>query len=109
MAIPLFLTNHLGIVDMTGIKKQLPPVAMRSPQIKYTCHNELICEYNKNPVPASIPLSVARIRGPYLSLNLPVRMPRGPATSEFMERAADRAPLSQLNSIVIGLKNMPKV
>ena len=79
------------------------------PQIKYTCHNELICDINKNALPASRPLTVTKSRGPYLSLNLPARIPRPPPTSIVMDCASDRAPLSQPNSMDTGLKNTPGV
>jgi len=55
MAIPFFLANHLGIVDITGAKQQLAPIPIKNPQIKYTSHNELIRDNNKNPIAVNRP------------------------------------------------------
>ncbi|GAI25851.1 unnamed protein product [marine sediment metagenome] len=107
MAIPLFLANHLGIVEVIGIKQQLIPIPIKSPQTKYTCHNELICDIKKKPIPVNSPLSVTKIRGPYLSLSLPLRIEKSPDISINIEKAPDSAPLSQPNSIVRGTKNTP--
>lgn len=109
MAIPLFSSNHRGIVDIIGMRQQATPPPIKRPQIKYTCHNELMYDNNKNPIPVNSPASVTKILGPYLSLNLPLKIPRNPPSSKDTEKAPDSAPLSQPNSTVIGLKNMPKV
>jgi hypothetical protein len=108
-AIPRFFVNHLGRVDIIGITEKPKPIPIRIPQIKYTCHNALICDSNKKATPVKRPPIVTKRRGPYLSLSLPLRIPRPPPTIKFKEIAADRAPLSQPNSAVIGFKNTPKL
>jgi len=108
MARPLFLENHLGIVETRGMKAPLEPIPIIIPQIRYICTSELTCDIERNPMPKSRPLTVSRGRGPHLSVNRPAKMAITPPTNIIMEKAPDRAPLSQLNSSVSGLKNMPK-
>jgi hypothetical protein len=109
MAIPRLFVNHLGIMDITGIKQKALPIPIRTPQVKYMCHNALICDVNKNDIPFNSPPIATMGRGPYLSLNLPQTTPAPPLIRIVTERAPEMAPLSQLNSIVIGFKNTPKL
>jgi len=70
---------------------------------------ELACHINNNPSPANIPPNVVKIRGPYLSVNLPRPMPKTPPNNVVSERAFDIAALPVPNSIARGFKNTPKV
>ena len=70
---------------------------------------ELACHIKNKPRPARIPPHVVKIRGPYLSVNLPRPMPKTPPNNVVSERAVDIAALPVPNSIARGFKNTPKV
>ena len=108
MVSPLFSVNHLGIVERIGTTEQPIAIPIENPQTRYTCHNALICDISKSPVPSDRPATVTRIRGPYRSLTLPLTWVRTPAISIAVEKAPERGPLSQPNSAVNGFKNRPK-
>ena len=70
---------------------------------------ELTRHINNNPKPANRPLSVTRIRGPYLSVSFPMTIPAIPLSSEANEKAPDMTALPELNSVASGFKKTPKV
>jgi len=101
--------NQRAMVDSIGMEQQLLAIDRIMPQIRNTCQSELTWESSRSPMPPSMPLVAASNRGPCLSLSLPVIMESIAAISIYIARAAEKAPRSQPNSMVIGLKNMPKL